>query len=75
MLQNLIHGILVQFNKKKQTSVGKQYLTKYQFQDPLYLFMKAKLVLPRLSAFDFSIGKEDEMLTVNMLPAATVTTQ
>lgn len=37
--------------------------------------MKAKLVLPRLSALDFTIGKEDEMLTVNMLPPATVTTQ
>jgi len=33
--------------------------------------MRVMLVLPRLSTLTFTIGNEDEMLTVNMVPAAT----
>ncbi len=43
--------------------------------DLLYLFMRVMLVRPRLSTLDFTIGKEDEMLTVNMVPAAIATRQ
>ncbi len=42
------------------------------YLDLLYLFMRAMLVRPRLSTLDFIIGKEDEMLTVNMVPASRV---
>lgn len=41
------------------------------YLDLLYLFMSEMLVLPRLSTLAFNIGKEDEMLTVNMVPAAS----
>ncbi len=42
------------------------------YLDLLYLFMRVMLFRPRLSTLDFIIGKEDEMLTVNMVPASRV---
>lgn len=49
----------------------KQPLARNHYLDPPYLFMRLMFVLPRLSKLDFTIGKEDEMLTVNMVPATS----
>lgn len=67
-----IHGALVHKKIKQLSDASSHSLTHSNHNlDLLYLFMRVMLVLPRLSTLTFTIGNEDEMLTVNMVPAAS----